>query len=73
METSPQKIENLNNHAIDQVLTVSDVQRILKISRAMSYELVNSGIFPVLRIGRTIRVPSKPFQDWLYSNNPVAS
>lgn len=47
------------------VLTVDDVQRLLRISRAKAYELTHISSFPVLRIGRTIRIPRDPFLVWL--------
>lgn len=39
------------------VLTVSDIQRILRIGRTKAYHLVNSGQIPSIRIGNVIRVP----------------
>jgi excisionase family DNA binding protein len=47
------------------VLTVQDVQRHLRISRAKAYELTHTENFPVVRIGRAIRIPRDPFLVWL--------
>ena len=65
----------VNNHTpiIEQVYTVAEIQRILRISRAMSYELVNSGAFPIIRIGKSIRIPVNAFQEWLVSNAAIPS
>ena len=46
-------------------LTVKEVQGILRIGRAMTYELVNQPDFPKLRIGKKILIPEKEFQDFL--------
>ncbi|HVI42595.1 MAG TPA: helix-turn-helix domain-containing protein [Anaerovoracaceae bacterium] len=53
---------------LDGVLTVEEVEEILRISRTKAYEFVNSGVFPVKKIGRTIRVPKKSFYEWLNAN-----
>ena len=51
--------------------TINDIKRILNIGQTKAYEMVNSQSqqgkngFPVVRIGRTIRVPVEPFQEWL--------
>ena len=50
------------------VLTVEEVEEILRISRTKAYEFVNSGVFPVKRIGRTIRIPRRSFYEWLNRN-----
>ncbi len=50
------------------VLTVEEVEEILRISRTKAYEFVNSGAFPVKRIGRTIRIPRRSFYEWLNRN-----
>lgn len=47
------------------VLDVSDVQHIMRISRAGAYELVHSPGFPAFRSGRLIRVSKKAFFDWM--------
>lgn len=39
------------------VLTVTDIQRILRIGRTKAYHLVNSGQIPSIRIGNVIRIP----------------
>ena len=49
----------------DEYLTVKDVQQILKLTRSTAYTLVNAQVFPVVRIGRVIRVPKSSFEQWL--------
>jgi predicted DNA-binding transcriptional regulator AlpA len=47
------------------ILDVSDIQNILGIGRTQAYELVNSGQFHVVRIGRRIKVSGNIFFQWL--------
>lgn len=53
------------NQSFSQVLQVSDIQQILKIGRRQSYDLVNSGEFPVIRVGKSIRVDYEIFNSWM--------
>lgn len=48
-----------------EVLSVNDIQQILGIGRRQAYELVNSGQFHVVRIGKTIRIHREVFLKWL--------
>ena len=45
--------------------TVDEIQDILKIGRSSAYNLIKQKVFPFVRIGRAIRIPVKPFHDWL--------
>ncbi|TKI59258.1 helix-turn-helix domain-containing protein [Brevibacillus antibioticus] len=47
------------------VLTPKDIQKILGISVNHAYELVNSGQFHVVRIGRLFRISKTVFLRWL--------
>lgn len=48
-----------------EVLQVSDIQQILGIGRRQAYELVNSGQFHVIRVGKSIRVLRAVFYNWM--------
>ncbi|TXK74554.1 helix-turn-helix domain-containing protein [Paenibacillus sp. N3.4] len=48
-----------------EVLQVNDVQQILGIGRRQAYELVNSGKFHVVRVGKSIRIHRDVFLRWL--------
>lgn len=48
-----------------EVLQVADIQRILGIGRRQAYELVNSGQFHVVRVGKSIRILKEVFFKWL--------
>ncbi|MCS0674620.1 helix-turn-helix domain-containing protein [Cytobacillus firmus] len=57
---------------IDQypdVLNVSDIQEILGVGRRQAYDLVSSGQFHTVRIGKRIKVFKAVFVSWLYGNH----
>lgn len=56
-------MEVLNDYP--PTLDVSDIQNILGIGRRQAYELVNSGQFHVVRIGKRIKVSKNVFSQWL--------
>lgn len=45
--------------------SVEEAATALGISRAKTYELVNSDGFPVVRVGRRIRIPITALEDWV--------
>lgn len=45
--------------------TVKQVQLMLSISRTAAYTLMNDPPFPVIRIGKAIRIPKELFDKWL--------
>lgn len=53
------------NQSYPDVLQVADIQQILGIGRRQAYELVNSGQFRVIRIGKSIRVVRDVFFNWM--------
>jgi excisionase family DNA binding protein len=54
-----------NLDTLPAVLTLRHVQEILGVSRPKTYELAHTHGFPVVRIGRAIRVPREAFVRWL--------
>lgn len=50
----------------DCLLTVSDLANQLKISRSKAYTLVNQKGFPVIKIGKCIRISQKQLKKWLH-------
>lgn len=50
---------------MQKMLTVKEIQEMMKLSRAKTYELVNEPGFPKIRIGRCIRVPETAFKHYL--------
>jgi excisionase family DNA binding protein len=51
--------------ALPVVLTVAQVQAVLRIARGTAYELVHQAGFPTIRIGRALRIPKAGFIRWL--------
>ena len=51
--------------AAPDVLTVSDLQKLLSIGRSTAYRLIESGEIRCIRVGRTIRIPKKFVVDFI--------
>ena len=47
--------------------TVNEVARILGVSQARAYRLVQEGFFKSVRIGNAIRISKRSFDHWLES------
>ena len=47
--------------------TVNEVARILGVSQARAYRLVQEGLFKSVRIGNAIRISKRSFDEWLES------
>ena len=47
------------------VLTMKHVQNILGICKPKAYELARQAGFPVVKLGKTLRVPREAFLRWL--------
>ena len=48
-----------------EVLTAQDIAKILKVSRATAYEIMERTDFPTIRIGRNKRVMAHEFINWI--------
>jgi len=53
----------MTNEAL--VMTPDEVAAVLKISRNLTYELLQKGVIPNKRLGRRIIIPTKRFLAWL--------
>lgn len=51
------------------VVSIAELQSMLRISRNTAYELVRSGKIRSVKIGRTYRIPRSAVEDYL--NTPV--
>lgn len=49
------------------VYSVKDVANLLNIGMNKAYDLINQKEIPVIKMGRTIRIPKKAFESWLNS------
>jgi len=52
-------------NSLPLMLKVKDLQRVLGISRNHAYEMVNSYNFPLVRLGRSIRIPREELRIWI--------
>jgi excisionase family DNA binding protein len=50
------------------LLTVRDVEAELQLGRTRTYELLRSGVIPVVRVGRVLRVPRDALRRWIDEN-----
>jgi len=48
-----------------ELLTIQEIQNILKISRTKTYQLINNNEFPTIKFGKVIRIDKKDFINWL--------
>ena len=48
--------------------TVDEIQDILSISKPSAYNLVKQGLFRSVRIGGSIRISKRSFDEWLDQN-----
>jgi excisionase family DNA binding protein len=49
------------------LLTVPEASKRLRLGRSFTYELVQSGAIPAIRVGRRWLVPAANLDDWLRS------
>lgn len=67
------EVEKLNKYIEEQppmqyekrIYTVDEIQDILGIGRNAAYDLVKSDVFHSVRIGGSIRISKKSFDQWL--------
>ena len=51
--------------SVSKTYRVEDIARILGIGRSSAYNLVKAGHFRTIRIGSSIRISRKSFDEWL--------
>ena len=59
---------NNNYENLPAVLNANQLAEALGISRAGAYQLLNTGTFPTLRIGKRLLVPKDKLIDWIEQN-----
>lgn len=52
-----------------RLLSVSELATLLRCGRTKAYELVNSGQLPVVRIGRSVRIPAAGLYEWIHQQS----
>lgn len=51
--------------AEEELLTIAEVARVLKVSKALAYRMAADGTLPVVRFGASVRVPRFRLQRWI--------
>jgi putative molybdopterin biosynthesis protein len=51
----------------EELLTVEQVQELLKVGRTFAYSLIRSGELPSYRVGRLLRIRRRDVDQWLES------
>ena len=59
---------NNNYDNLPTVLNANQLAAALGISRAGAYQLLNTGTFPTLRIGKRLLVPKDKLVEWIEQN-----
>ena len=52
----------------DQILTIPEVARYLKLSRSKVYLLVTQKKIPYIRIGKNVRIRQSDLETWIEAN-----
>ena len=56
----------MENSINNNLLTIMEVSKFLKVSRSKAYSLAKEKDFPIIRIGKCIRVKREELINWLY-------
>lgn len=54
--------------ALPLVMTVKDVQEVLRVSKPNAYRIMALDTFPKMKIGKRVLVEKEAFKDWLENN-----
>lgn len=57
----------------DELLTIEQVQELLKVGRTFAYSLTKSGELPTYRVGRLLRVRRRDVDRWLEQQKCIVS
>jgi excisionase family DNA binding protein len=55
------------------LMRAAEVARALGIGRSKTYELIATGQLPVVRVGRSVRVPGAALQRWVEEHTQAAA
>jgi excisionase family DNA binding protein len=58
----------MNPDELPEVMRAEDIQHFLDIGRVQAYELIKTGEFRSVKIGRSIRISKKVFLNWFEGN-----
>ena len=62
-------MENTTTVHMPAVMNAKNVASYLGISEQGAYNLMNSGSFPTLRVGKRLLVPADKFLEWIYEHS----
>jgi len=65
------RITNNRDNSAIEILTVSDLADLLKISSPVAYELVARNDFPSFKIGKSIRIYKSKLMNWLSKQSAI--
>ena len=54
----------MNREELPEVMTAADIQKFLKVSKNTVYDLIKRKEFPVIRMGRIMRINREKFLEW---------
>ena len=57
----------------NELLNLSEVMKILSVSRQKIYMMANNNEIPIIRIGRNIKVPKRALEQWIENNTKKAA
>ena len=57
----------------DELLTRSEVQKILRVSTSKVFRLIHNGALPAIRVGDTYRIKQSDLEKYLNSKNNSAT
>lgn len=56
-----------------KLLRISEVAQILDVTEARAYEMARQGLFPIVRLGRQIRVDEEALRRWIIDGGQALS
>ncbi len=59
------------NSLENDLITVQEMSTLLKISRSKAYNLIKDTTFPIIKIGKCIRISKKELESWLHNEKNV--
>ena len=66
-QTAPALVTDLDD--MPDILTISELQEVLRVGRSTAYRLISSSEIQSIRIGKSIRIPKKYVKEFLEQQN----
>lgn len=60
---------NQSEDKLDNLLTVTEVARLLRVSNMTVYRMLKGGVLPVVKVGRNYRIRNKDLSNFLVKNS----